>query len=80
MDNFEQKEKEDIKEISRIQRYLDRPSLEEIFAQDVMKNKEEMSRCIIEAINKYGYYQSDIARFLNVHCSTISRIARRESR
>ncbi len=70
--------KEDIKEIPRIQRYLERPSLEEMFSEKIRCNKKEMHRCIIEAIKKYGYYQSDIAKFLNVHSSTISRITKKE--
>ncbi|MCM8761947.1 MAG: transposase [Candidatus Omnitrophica bacterium] len=70
--------REYIREIPRIQRYLERPSLEEIFSEEIRNNKREVKRCIIEAIKKYGYYQSDIARFLNLHCSTIGRIVKKE--
>jgi putative transposase len=70
--------KEDIREIPRIQRYVERPSLEEIFSEEIICNKKEMHRCIVEAVKKYGYYQSDIAKFLNVHCSTISRIIKKK--
>ncbi|HOL22036.1 MAG TPA: transposase [bacterium] len=71
-------DKGSIKEIPRIQRYLERPSLEEIFSKEIMYKKKEMHRYIVKAIKKYGYYQSDIAKFLNVHCSTISRIVKKE--
>lgn len=73
-------DKEGIREIPRIQRYLERPSLEEIFYNEIRCNKKEMHRCIVEAIKNYGYYQSDIAKFLNVHSSTISRIVNAKSK
>ncbi len=71
------KEKEKIKDIPRTQRYATRPSLEKIFTKEVLNNKDKRDKEIYVAIKRYGYFQSEIGRFLNKHPSTISKIFRR---
>lgn len=74
------KEKGDIKDIPRTQRYVTRPTLEKIFTPSVLNNKDKRNKKIYEAIKKYGYFQSEVGRFLNKRPSTVSKIFRREER
>jgi REP element-mobilizing transposase RayT len=66
-----------IKEIPKNQRNILRPALKEIFSEDVLKSKKLRDEKIIDAIKSYGYYQSEIAEFLQMHYSTVSRIIKR---
>ncbi len=63
------KESKDIIEIPRNQRYVDRPSLRELF-----KEKQKRNRRIAEAVYEYGYSQREVADLLGVHYTTISRL------
>jgi len=66
--------KKTIKEIPKAQRYITRPSLEDIFKQ---KGKREKEKAVYEAHVQYGYTLKDIAAFLGVHYATVSRIVKR---
>ncbi|MGR3303946.1 MAG: helix-turn-helix domain-containing protein [Candidatus Scalindua sp.] len=66
------KKKESIKEIPRVQRYAHRPALGNLFSKN--KNRD---RSIYEAYVRYGYTMKEIAEYLCVHYTTISRIIRR---
>ena len=68
------KKHRDISEIPRSQRYLTRPPLEKIFPESITVNKRKRDRKIAEAIEKYGYRQSEIARHLELHYATVSRL------
>jgi putative transposase len=59
---------EDIKEIPKRQRYVSRPALAEILAGGGHSGKQ-----IRKAVTDYGYSQKEVAEFLGVHYSTISR-------
>ena len=59
---------EDIKEIPKRQRYVSRPALAEILAEGEQSDKQ-----IRKAVIDYGYSQKEVAEFLDVHYSTISR-------
>jgi len=66
------KESQEIKEIPRRQRYVGRPELVEL-----LKGTEgniEMSQKAKEAVERYGYSQKEIADYLGIHYSTVSRI------
>ncbi|MDD5773098.1 MAG: transposase [bacterium] len=63
----------DIKEIPKKQRYLARPDLEVLFGNKDIKKKTR-NELINEAIKKYGYSQKEIADYLRMHYSTISRL------
>jgi AraC-like DNA-binding protein len=65
------KEKEDIKEIPRVQRYATRPDLTGLL------KKDRLDKTIFEAYTKYGYTMKEIAENLGVHYSTVSRIIKR---
>jgi REP element-mobilizing transposase RayT len=65
---------EDIKEIPRGQRYVTRPGLESLFSNKVLVEKESRDRKIVEAVERYGYSQKEVAGYLGMHYSTISRL------
>ena len=62
--------KEKLKEIAREQRYVTRPPLNEIFKPKDQKSKEQV---IYEAHLQYGYTLKDIAEYIGVHYTTVSR-------
>jgi len=61
-------DKEKINEITREQRYIGRPLLEGILSKD-----EGESENIYEAYSRYGYTLKEIAEFLGIHYTTVSR-------
>ena len=67
---------EEFKEIPRTQRYLRRPSLEQLFSRGLEQDKGWRNRKIAEAVCAWGYSQKDIADWLGMHYSTVSRIWR----
>lgn len=68
-----------IQEIPRSQRLVDRPRLQDIFSTHNRKHKATRNKKIIAAVEKYGYAQSEIAEYLDMHYSTISRIINEKS-
>lgn len=65
--------------IPRSQRYANRPALEEIFAGNMVANKSDRDGMIVEAVEKYGYRQIEVARHLGLHYSTVSNLLRGKS-
>ena len=65
---------EDNKEIPKSQRYVNRPALEKIFKKEVLSNRKVRNSRIKEAVNRYGYSQKEIADYLELYYTTISRI------
>jgi len=63
------------KEIAKVDRFIDRPGLEDIFFD--VKSKAERNKSIYSAHVKFGYQITEIARHLNLHLSTVSRIFKR---
>jgi putative transposase len=63
-----------VKEVPRQQRYADRPALPELFGSRSAMNRAERDRTIYEAYRCYGYSMRAIARELQLHDSTISKI------
>lgn len=68
--------KEHIPEISKGQRFINRPILKNIFTAEVLQSKGARDERIIEAVKKYGYTQKQIADHLGLHFSSVSRIMR----
>ena len=60
--------KENFKEITRKQRYITRPPLNEIF-----KDKKSKNQAIYKAYLQYGYTLKDIAEYIGMHYTTVSR-------
>jgi putative transposase len=65
-----------VPEISKSQRFLNRPPLEKIFQQSILKDKQKRDRMLAEAVEKYGYRQVEIAHHLGLHASTVSNLVR----
>ena len=70
------KKHKNVTEIPRSQRFANRPPLEKIFQKRIRKDKEKRDLKMIEAIEKYGYRQSEIVRYLGLHASTVSNLVR----
>ena len=69
--------KERLKEITREQRYLTRPALNEIFKPKDQKSRDQ---AMYEAHLQYGYTLKDIAEYIGVHYTTVSRAIKRIER
>lgn len=65
-------QKEEIKEIPRTQRYVDRPAIASIFKGKIL-NKQTRDNQIYKAHIKYGYTLKEIADYLKVHYTTASK-------
>ncbi|BCB97161.1 hypothetical protein JZK55_20830 [Dissulfurispira thermophila] len=72
------KDKKGLKEIPRKQRHIARSSLKELFGQDVLKDRVKRNRRIYEAVMEHGYSQSEVAEFIGIHYSRVSRIVKRK--
>jgi len=66
----------DIQEIPKNQRFVNRPELADIFNQETKPGKKDRNNRIREAVEKHGYSQREIADYLNMHYSSISRLMR----
>src|SRR5438105_2218990 len=66
-------EKQQISEIPKGQRFVGRPTLHKLFSQR-SRGKTSRDRLIAKAVTDYGYSQMELASFLGLHYSTISRI------
>ena len=62
-----------IREIPKGQRYIGRPSLEELF-RTAAHRKAHRDKVISQAVRRYGYSQIEVADFLGLHYSTVSRL------
>ena len=62
--------KENLKEILRKQRYVTRPPLNEILKPKDQKSKKQV---MYEAHLQYGYTLKDIAEYIGVHYTIVSR-------
>lgn len=67
------KKHKDVPEIPRSQRYSTRPSLAILLPESILRKRPKLMKKMTEAVEKYGYHQSELARHLSVHYSTISR-------
>ncbi len=64
---------EEIREIPKSQRYLDRPSLEILFRHK-SGDKVQRNKIIVNSVERWGYTQKEIADYLGLHYSTVSRL------
>lgn len=67
-------EKEEIKEIPRRQRYAGRPPLDSLFEQEDWLRGPKRDNLVAEAVLDYGYSLKEVADFLRLHYTTISKI------
>jgi REP element-mobilizing transposase RayT len=69
------KDKGTVKEIPRVQRFANRPAVEDILA--ATKDRAERDARIFKACHKFGYTQAEIAAATGLHYSTVSKIIRK---
>jgi REP element-mobilizing transposase RayT len=70
----------DIREIPKSQRYINRLGLKEIFLDGVVNMKSKRDKKIREAADKHGYSQKEVADYLGLHYSTISRLVKEDNK
>lgn len=71
-------DKEEIKEIPRRQRYAGRPPLDSLFEQEDWLRGPKRDNLVAEAVLDYGYSLKEVADFLRLHYTTISKIVNKE--
>lgn len=69
------KDKSVLKEIPRVQRFADRPALEDIFHDT--EDRTQRDAAIFKACNEYGYTQAQISAATGLHYSTVSKIIKK---
>lgn len=67
-----------LKEISRPQRLLHRPSLQKIFTKAVQAEKSLRDAAIRQSFQDYGFSMAEISRHAGVHYSTVSKVIKGE--
>jgi REP element-mobilizing transposase RayT len=67
---------QDIPEIPKSQRFLQRPSLPSLFGDETLQDLPKRNDAIAKAIEEYGYSQREVADKLGMHFTSISRIMR----
>jgi len=70
------KEKKQIPEIAKIQRFMNKPPFEDIFRPEVLGDKRKRNKRIGEAVLEHGYTQREVADHLGIHFTSVSRILR----
>ena len=67
----------DIPEIPKSQRYANRPGLDKIFSESILKDTRKRDNKIAEAVEKYGYTQRAVSNHLGMHFTYVSQIINR---
>lgn len=67
---------EEVKEIPRSQRYMGRPTLQQLF--DGKLSRARRDALIVRAVERHGYSQREVADTVGLHYSTVSRVANRQ--
>jgi predicted XRE-type DNA-binding protein len=62
-----------VKEIPRRQRYVGRPPLQQVF--DGQLSRARRDALIVQAVERHGYSQKEVADVVGLHYSTVSRLA-----
>ncbi len=65
-------QKEEIKEIPRVQRYATRPTIADVFKGKIL-DKQTRNKQMYKAHIKHGYTLKEIADYLGVHYTTVSK-------
>ena len=71
---------EEIPEIPKAQRYLNRPGLGQLLSGKVLQEMGKRNERIEEVVERYGYTQREVADHLGMHFTSISRIMRERKR
>ncbi len=74
------KRHKNVPEIPKSQRFANRPALDKIFAEGILRDKRKRDKKIAEAVEKHGYTQRSIADHLGVHFTYVSSILRKKQK
>ena len=74
------KRHKNVPEISKSQRFANRPALDKIFAEGILRDKRKRDKKMAEAVEKHGYTQRSIADHLGVHFTYVSSILRKKQK
>ncbi len=66
---------EDVRELTKAQRYIAQPTLDEIFHNKI-GHKLDRNRKIRDSVIRWGYSQREVGDYLGLHYSTISRLVK----
>lgn len=72
IDHF--KKHKNIPEIPKGQRFANRPELGKIFTEGVLRDRGRRDQKVEEAVERHGYTQRQLADFLGLHFTSVSRI------
>ena len=72
------RDKKEVPEIPKSQRYMNRLILGTLFGEEVIGDKRRRDKRIVEALEAFGYSQREVADYLGMHFSSISRIMRQK--
>ena len=64
----------EIPEIPKNQRFVNQPELGKIFTEEVLRDRAWRDRKVEEAVEHHGYTQRQVADFLGLHFTSVSRI------
>jgi len=67
-------ERSDLTEIPKRERFASRPPLDQLFGNMTARSRAERNKAIRRAHLEYGYTLTEIARYVGIHCTTVSRI------
>jgi len=70
----------DIPEISKSQRFVNRLELGKIFVKGEIRDRCRRNEKVKEAVEGHGYTQREVADFLGLHFTSVSRIMSQKSR
>lgn len=68
-----------LSEVPRTQKMLARPELSELFPDELRLNKNARNTNILQAFSRHGYSMASIAKHLNLHYTTVSKVIARGS-
>lgn len=68
-----------LSEVPRTQKMLARPELSELFPAEVRLNKVARNTNILQAFSRHGYSMASIAKHLDLHYTTVSKVIVRGS-
>ena len=57
---------------------MNRPILGTLFEEEIIGDKRRRDKRIVEALEAFGYSQREVADYLGMHFSSISRIMRQK--
>ena len=74
------RKQKDIPEIPKNQRFVNRPELGKIFTEGVLRERGRRDQRVEEAVERHGYTQREVADFLGLHFTSVSRIMNQRSK